>query len=75
MRYIKKRTQEPRILREFKNELSQSEIIPTDTYAALRDDPTGVFKTIQEILAEEQGYLCAYCLGELKGYSKNYNNI
>jgi len=66
MRYINKKVREPIFLTSFKKELSKSDIIPTDTYATLRDDPTGVFKKLQEFLAEEQGYLCAYCLGELK---------
>jgi len=65
MRYIKKRTQEPTFLRDFKKELLKGNL-PTHTYDTLRDDSTGVFKKLQEFLAKEQGYLCAYCLRELK---------
>lgn len=66
MRYIKKKRIEPAFLKNFKEELSKSRTISMDTYAALRDDNTGVFTMLQETLAKEQGYLCAYCLGELK---------
>ncbi|MFK7980685.1 MAG: hypothetical protein AB8G86_11940 [Saprospiraceae bacterium] len=65
MRFIKKRTNEPKALVDFKKKLHEGDTIPTDLYAALRDDDSGAFNELQEILAKEQGYVCAYCLGTL----------
>ena len=65
MRFIKKRTNEPKVLADFKKKLQEGDTTPTDLYAALRDDDSGAFNELQEILAKEQGYVCAYCLGTL----------
>ena len=65
MRFIKKRTNEPKALADFKKKLHEGDTTPTDLYAALRDDDSGAFNELQEILAKEQGYVCAYCLGTL----------
>ena len=32
-----------------------------DTYLALRNDRDGTFKNLQQFLAKEQGFVCAYC--------------
>lgn len=65
MRFIKKRTNEPKVLSDFKNKIQEGDTTPTDLYNALRDDDSGAFNALQEILAKEQGYVCAYCLGTL----------
>jgi len=65
MRFIKKKTNEPAILQQFKKRLEEGVTYPTKPFKALRDDNEGTFKAFKQILAEEQGYVCAYCLGEL----------
>ena len=65
MRFIKKKAREPKELTKFKERIQNGEVNHKDTFEALRDDNFGTFQAIQRILAEEQGFVCAYCLGEL----------
>lgn len=62
MKYIKKEIKnEPKVLRDYKNST------PSATYDGFidKDFRTGDRHPLKKALLEEQGYLCAYCMGRI----------
>ncbi len=63
MRFIKKEGHEPIALRDYKRQIQEGDVEPQDTFDDLSADAR---KALQQQLAREQGYLCCYCMREIK---------
>lgn len=77
MRYIKKRKTSTKIFQPYQKELAKpNALIPADTYDNFKNFNDGKdFKNLQNSLAQEQGYVCAYCLGTLFKLDKNGHQL
>lgn len=68
MRWIDKPKHEPKELKEFKKKLAEETekegLIHENPFNLLKDDEV-VNPAVQIALAQEQGYICCYCLGEI----------
>jgi len=77
MRFINKRKTSAKIFQPFQKELAKpNALIPEDTYDNFKNFNSGKdFKKLQNSLAQEQGYVCAYCLGTLFKLDKDGNQL
>lgn len=63
-----KKNRPPKALIDFQKKINDpNNFKPNDTFEALKSDEiTNI--AVQNALAQEQGYLCCYCMGEIKTY-------
>jgi uncharacterized protein (TIGR02646 family) len=64
MKYIQKNLREPQALKEYR------ETTPNATYGGYVDTE----HKLKEALLEEQGYICAYCMGKISNLELNENH-